>query len=507
MSSENDKDEGSDSEANVVAFLDTFFGSDEQDDAPDERAEVDEELDDDSRKRSRSSSEAETSSSAPKRQRKPTATVVSALGSAGSSSASSSLISPAEPFGMQSNDVSSQMRAEGAIIMPPQIARDYHAVSERRAMNGFKRPDRTMISAHNPKTCAPEGRCKLCFFALSGALSVNKDSADECTNIDIDTQKSLGGANKSGDSKTAPNGWEYHNGIAILSAIWKMYKSAEMFAGKDELCAGIARQWNAYISPVLEERFGAKKRRRSERLRERDRSSSGNVTHLGEMLIEKIKSRAQERRRDSAIDMRRRKSKRRSVSSAIFGESDDEEDDQIDSRSSSSFESADDYRGSDISDYDDESDDEDDQVGSMMLSVDDVQWHFDNCAKTTADELENDVDMLNKIGKHLIENEMFIIAEDVVLDDDKETTPSTAVESAGAQRVVINDRALHMYLSLLNTKRQHADSMLRQKKEDGVPSAYTLLAMRREIDGDSKDNGIGVRNMQRMEVKGKLTGI
>jgi hypothetical protein len=492
-----EKDEGSESDA-VVNWLDEVFGKEED------------QSDDPSRKRDRFDSdspvEVQTSRSEPKRQRKPTATVISALGSGGGMPSSMSMVSSAgEPFGMQSNDVSASLRAEGAIIMPPQIAGEYHAVSARQQANGFKRPDRKLVSAQPPSAVTSRGRCKLCFYALSGALSVNKGGAEDGkeAGIEFNTQKVHRKSAGECIPVDKPSGWEYHNGVAILSAIWKMYKSADMFAGKDELCAAIARQWNAYISPTLKERYGSKRGRRARGgpQSKRDKTSTGNMSHLGEMLIESLKSAAEERRRGKAV----RQSKR-SVGSAIF-----DDDESIDSESDDGLSTPrrpmyEDEQSDEDEEYYSSCDDENECGESMMLSVDDVLWHFENCSKTAADELDTDIDMLNKIGTHLVENEMFVVAEDTVLDEDGDGNTSV-VQNADSQRVIINDRALHMYLSVLNTKRQHADSMLRQKKEDGVPSAYTLLAMRREIDGDSKDNGIGVRNMQRLDVKGKLTGV
>lgn len=514
-----DSEDGAESATSV--WMDEFFGQE-----PNSSSDVR-----DTRKRQREEEEEERpspveSSSVPKRRRKPTASVVSAVGSSATAASVQShamASSAVEPCGMQSTDVSGAFRSAGSIIMPPQMVEQYYAVANRRAMNGFEPPNRTMINAGSPSLAGAKGRCKLCFYALSGALSVNKgDSSGK--QIGVETQACAGSASSSGGSdggeaSDKPNGWEYHNGVAILSAIWKMYKSAELFASNDELCAAIARQWNAYISPTLKEKYGVDDERRahtrsSSRLSSKrrksssraDRSSSSTVTHLGEMLIEKIRDRAEELRRDSSLDTRRRDAERNS----LFGES-CEEDSSMSSPPMSGDDDDDIYSDYDSGVEDEQNLQESDSTAQqlMMLTLDDVLWHFDNCSKTAADGLESDVDMLDKISKHLIENEMFIVAEDAVLDDEDEVVQ--AVVDAEAMpvnsRVIINDRALHMYLSVLNTKRQHADSMLRQKKEDGVPSAYTLLAMRREIDGDSKDNGIGVRNMQKLSAKGKLTGV
>lgn len=309
-------------------------------------------------------------------------------------------------------------------------------------------------------------QCRVCHIALSGALAR--------------------AVTDSGAAHEDAREWNYHNGVATLFSIWRMYHAAERWGGRRALCESIARNWNTIFS-----------KDDSAACEETD----GNISSIGAALYERLGA-----------------SNRHGLAAAAPTASDsDYESDLYDDDYDETIRSLYAGAGSEQAPAAAAATSNVNADGSVVegldvdvdvrISGDDVYEHFRRCTNSVCEVLGRDVDQLSQIQGVLYNNHLIGYEQDDILDDDDDNGNNNS--AAAPVRQVVNRDGLNMYLSVVHTKNNLASTLLRAESTS-MPCAYSLMSIRKSLTdsssaNDMSDSAAGLTNA-RGGGPGRLTG-
>lgn len=321
-----------------------------------------------------------------------------------------------------------------------------------------------------------EQRCRVCEIALSGKLARAQALKYRQEN------------NGDDDSNSDGVEWTVHNGVASLCALWQMYRSAERWGGRRELCAAIAEHWNSlyHVDQVAE----------SEDL-------DGNLSRIGESVLsvdawpnaeaDALEADEANEEEDVISALYPGAGGETLYSNASFGGRNRREQQQQHS-------SAYDREGEEQEVHGDEATVEglDDAV-DVRITEEDVYQHFKRCTDSPTEVLSRDLRELSMIQDVLLRRHVLVQAQDddIVDVDDGDgggslapgaTEVAAASQSQAPVREEINKEGLYMYLALIATKRQVAETTTRGEST-AIPSAYSMMTLRSAIASGGASGG------------------
>jgi hypothetical protein len=222
-----------------------------------------------------------------------------------------------------------------------------------------------------------------------------------------------------------------HDGILFLAAVKQLYDAASPQADNDEICAAIAREWNRVVESLFSKRDAEHPLSLSETERFLDRLAKTDLSTRGGCI-------AKEKERDYS-------------------------EDSIDVSGSD----ARDRTGTIEGDF---------AIMPPSLTTDDVAHHFECCVRDIIRIMRTHIDDLQDIQAHLLENCVWRVIKDTLLDeDDGVAVPHQS--TPGSSRTIIDAQGLSMYLCTLNATRGLSSEIRATLKDTGPPAAYSALAL------------------------------